>query len=64
MLAANEYQSALDLNKLYPEIDEEIIQERLFKLLKHKLMQNGSNSPIFKVFKPVRKLDEKVFKSF
>ncbi len=32
VLAANEYQSALDLNKLYPEIDEEIIQERLFKL--------------------------------
>ena len=30
--AANEYQRALDLNKLYPEIDEDIIQERLFKL--------------------------------
>ena len=34
--AANEYQYALDLNKLYPEIDDDIIQERLFKLLKHK----------------------------
>ncbi len=32
VLAANEYQSALDLNKLYPEIDDNIIQERLFKL--------------------------------
>ena len=30
--AANEYQYALDLNKLYPEIDDDIIQERLFKL--------------------------------
>ena len=30
--AANEYQRTLDLNKLYPEIDEDIIQERLFKL--------------------------------
>ena len=34
--AANEYQYALDLNKVYPEIDDDIIQERLFKLLKHK----------------------------
>jgi len=32
VLAANEYQAALDLNKLYPEIDDDIIQERLFKL--------------------------------
>ncbi len=32
VLAANEYQAALDLNKLYPEIDDNIIQERLFKL--------------------------------
>lgn len=32
VLAANEYQYALDLNKLYPEIDDDIIQERLFKL--------------------------------
>lgn len=30
--AANEYQYALDLNKIYPEIDDEIIEERLFKL--------------------------------
>jgi len=30
--AANEYQYALDLNKVYPEIDDEIIEERLFKL--------------------------------
>ncbi len=32
VLAANEYQRALDLNKIYPEIDDEIIQDRLFKL--------------------------------
>ena len=30
--AANEYQYALDLNKVYPVIDDEIIEERLFKL--------------------------------
>ncbi len=30
--AATEYQYALDLNKVYPEIDDEIIEERLFKL--------------------------------
>lgn len=30
--AANEYQYALDLNKIHPEIDNEIIEERLFKL--------------------------------
>ena len=30
VLAANEYQAALDLNKLYPEIDDNIIQERGF----------------------------------
>lgn len=32
VLAANEYQKSLDLNKLYPEIDDDIIEERLFKL--------------------------------
>ncbi len=30
VLAANEYQAALDLNKLYPEIDDNIIQEKAF----------------------------------
>lgn len=32
VLAANEYQTALNLNKLYPEIDDDVINERLFKL--------------------------------
>jgi len=30
--SANEYQHALDLNKLYPEIDDDIIQDRLYRL--------------------------------
>lgn len=30
--SATEYQKAIDLNRMYPEIDEEIIQEKLYKL--------------------------------
>ena len=30
--AATEFQKAIDLNRIHPEIDEEIIQEKLYKL--------------------------------